>query len=545
MKKVIAMLLCMAMLFTCAACGQTEAPAEPAAEPVTEAPAEPETPAEPEAPAEPEVVHIDRNEGMLPFEGCNLFKLSTAEEFAAGEMDGLEAAEVGNGAVRLADGVLEGTFVSPEFYCDTFTKMVACWNASIDEGGSVEIWARARRQGPDTEEVKWADWLTWGEFTQYASRGTFSNKSGSGAYVDQDTYTSASGYFDGFQMKAVVKRESADVESPVLRQITMTFKGGDLPIAYAEESEDLPVKALCASPAYSQETRSPAIADSICSPTTMTVLLNTINPELDLLPEEYALNCQDNGENIFGNWSFSCAFAGCYGYECYCQYGNKEIMQQELAKGHPVGLSTAYNPKTLPGAWGSTGGHLIALIGYEYEDGIVDDDHLYFFSSDSYSQEDRESYRRYKWTDMEKMDSSFMYYIIPSEEREQDVVGVQRLAATLEKGEGTVAEWILKDEEGSPVDIKGCRSSKGALCYTVEGVGTDMTTDTRECDWSIIYPNAINVTANNTFFYFMPEKDSSFAFDKKEILQSAGVKEGKITLYAITNHGVMYIAEIE
>ena len=545
MKKILALLICVAMMFGCVACGGTEQSADVPVSP-TQIPAEPATeqPAEPEAPAEPEVVHIDRNEGMVPFEGPNLFKLSTAEEFAAGEMDGLEAAEVGNGAVQLAEGALEGTFISPEFYCDTFTKMVACWNASIEEGSSVEIWARARKETPDTEEVKWSDWLTWGDFTPYASRGTFQNKQGSGAVVDQDTFTSTSGYFDGFQMKAVVKRESADIESPVLRQISMTFKGGDLPIAYAEESADLPDQALCASPAYSQEVRYPSIADSICSPTTMTVLLNTINPELDLLPEEYALSSQDNGEGIFGNWSYCCAFAGCYGYECYCQYGNKDILMQETAKGHPVGLSTAYDPKTLPGAWGSTGGHLISIIGYEYEDGIRDDDHLYFFSSDSYSQEDCESYRRYKWTDMEKMDSSFMFYIIPSDEREQDVVGVRRLNAQVRKGDGTAAAWILADEEGNPCDLKGFRSGKGALCYTVEGVGTDMTTDTYECDWSIVYPNAINVTANNTFRYIVPEKDFSFELDKAEILKKAGVSDAKITVYAITDHGVMYIAEM-
>ncbi len=218
---------------------------------------------------------------------------------------------------------------------------------------------------------------------------------------------------------------------------------------------------------------------------------------------------------------------------------------QEIAKGHPVGLSTAYDPKTLPGAWGSTGGHLISLIGYEYEDGIEDDDHLYFFSSDSYSTEDCESYRRYKWTDMEKMDSSFMYYIVPSDVREQDVVGVKRLPATLEKGDGTAAEWVLTDADGNTVDLKGFRSGKGALCYTIEGVCTDMTSDTYECDWSVIYPNAVNVTANNTFFYITPEKDFSFAFDKKEVLKDAGVKEGKITIYAITDRGVMYTAEID
>ena len=129
MKKLLAFILCAAMLFGCTACGNT---------------------------------HNKRNEGMLSFEGSNLFKLTTAEDFAEGVMEGVEPAAVGNGAVQLSDGVLEGTFTSAEFYCDNFTRMVASWNASIADGASVEIFGRARMESQDTEEVIWSDWLTWG-----------------------------------------------------------------------------------------------------------------------------------------------------------------------------------------------------------------------------------------------------------------------------------------------------------------------------------------------------------------------------------------------
>ena len=544
MKKIFALLLSAAMVLGCAACGNSDQPAADVPASPTEIAAGPaEQPAEPEAPAEPEEVHIDRNEGMIPFEDGNLFKLSTAEEFAAGEMESLEAAAVGDGAVKLADGALEGTFISPEFCCANFTKMVACWNASINEGSSVEIFARARKEGPDTEEVKWSDWLTWGEFSPYIKRGTSQNKSGAGAYVDQDTFTSASGFLDGFQMKAVIRRETADVESPVLREMTMTFRGGDMVPTYAEDAVELPAQAFCASPAYSQEIRWDSIADSICSPTTMTVILNTINPGLDLLPEEYALNSQDQGEMIFGNWSYCCAFAGCYGYECYCQYGGRDVMLQETAKGHPVGLSVAYDPRTLTGAWGSTGGHLITIIGYEYEDGIMDDDHLYFFSSDSYSEKDCESYRRYKWTEMEKLDCSFVCYVVPSDEREEECTGVQRVKCQLAAGT-EAGSMIFTDEEGNQISLDNCRSGKGCVAYTVEGVGTDMTADTYESDCSIVYPNAVNASANNTFTYIKASKDSSFPFDKKEALKAAGVKDAKITVYAFSNNGYLYIAEL-
>ena len=535
MKKILALLLCAAMVFGCVACGNTEQPASDGAKDTASAGTE--------TSADTEAVHIDRSEGMLPFDGSNLFKLTTAEEFAEGEMEGLEPVAVGDGAVRLSDGALEGTFISPEFYCANFTKMVACWNASIEDGASVEIFARARKEGPDTEEVKWSDWLTWGEFSPYISRGSSQGKNGFGGYVDQDTFTSSGGYLDGFQMKAVVRRASADVESPVLRQLTMTFSGGDMVPTYAEETVDLPAKALCPSPAYSQEIRWSAVADSICSPTTISVIMNTIDPELDLLPEEVALASKDFGESIFGSWSFCCAFAGCYGYPCYCQYGGRDVLLQELAKGHPVGLSVAYSPKSLTGAWDSTGGHLITIIGYEYEDGVMDDDHLYFYSSDSYSAKDCESYRRYKWTQMEKLDCSFVCYVVPSDVREEECVGVTRVQAQISEGTepGT---WIFTDAEGVQLPLDDFRSGKGFVAYTVEGVGTDMTADTYESDWSIVYPNAVNVTANNTFNYIRAESDSSFVLDKDAVLQANGVEDAKITVYAISETGYMYIAEM-
>ena len=49
MKKILTFILCSAMLFGCVACGNT---------------------------------YNERNEGMLSFEGSNLFKLTTAEDFA-------------------------------------------------------------------------------------------------------------------------------------------------------------------------------------------------------------------------------------------------------------------------------------------------------------------------------------------------------------------------------------------------------------------------------------------------------------------------------
>ena len=312
----------------------------------------------------------------------NLLKVTTADEFRAGTLENLSVrANVGDGAVELADGATEGTFTSVEYDADEFYRMVAGWNASIDEGGSVEVWARAKYG------ETWTEWLTWGKFTPYESRGTRKDKKCDGAYVDEDTFILSKGAGTQVQLMAVLKRADAADPSPILRQLTMTFSGGMMAAAYAEEpATELPDRALCEAPAICQEIRYSSIADSICSPTTMTVMLDSRGEVL--LPEEIALVCKDHGENIFGSWSFTCAAGGLYGFNCYCQYADEEILMQELAKGHTCGISVRYSPKNgggqpkLDGSWDTTGGHLIAIIGYEYEDGVRDADHLYFFSSD-------------------------------------------------------------------------------------------------------------------------------------------------------------------
>ena len=73
----------------------------------------------------------------------NVIKVTTAADFAAGELAGLEPASIGNGAIALAAGATEGTFTSAVYQVVNFQKMVATWNASIYDGTTVETQARA------------------------------------------------------------------------------------------------------------------------------------------------------------------------------------------------------------------------------------------------------------------------------------------------------------------------------------------------------------------------------------------------------------------
>ena len=464
----------------------------------------------------------------------NLLKIEGKEGFFAGSRDGLMVSEEGGMAcLVLEDGRIEGTYTSPEYQTEDFTQMVATWNAFIYEGGSVEILARAKFGDA------WTEWLTWGEFTPYARRGTVKNKKCDDAVMDVDTFILKNGQLAHHVQVMAVLRVSEEVpgaKSPELRRVCMTFAGGTMLAAYAEEPlETLPVKALCPAPGISQEIRYSSIADSICSPTTMTVmLLSRIEDPQErkytaLLPEMYALMTEDNAEDMFGNWSYTCSGAGLYGYECYAQYAGKDILMQELAKGHTCGINVVYSPRKnggqpyLEGAEGSTDGHLIAITGYEYEDGQIDDNHLYFYSSDSYAESDASAFRRYKWTELAQCWTKRVAYIIPSMEPEVTPAAgpICTIAAELEPLGNN--EYLL---------ICG-QHADGSLAYA----------DTYEFErgdgfiaWCVDDPDA-PYFANNKFNYTRMAAGGKIKLNVPQ--------EGAVSVFAISPWGLCYSAGMQ
>lgn len=526
-RSFAAMLLCLVMIAGLAACGKKESAQEPAPSPAPD--------------NVPEVIEPAKLEG-------NLLKITTEADFEAGaEKNDIQiVGDIGDGAIMLAEGATEGTFISAEYNTEDFYRMVACWNAAIYDGGSVEIWAKAYTNGA------WTDWLTWGEFSPFdQNRGTSQNKKTDGAKVDVDIFICTKATASKVQMKAVLRRDSAQVKSPVLRAMTMTFDGGNMVATYAEEPlATLPDKVYNAAPAYSQGVRHPAVSGSICSPTTMTVMMNSRVPELDLLPEEYALNIRDVGSNMFGNWAFTVAGAGLYGFEAYCQYADVNILLQELAKGHSVGLSVAYSPKTgdgynkLDGSYGPTGGHLITLIGYDYE-GEVNEDNLYFYSSDSYSADDTTSYHRYSWPQLKRCWERRLAYIIPSMEQEvtgELAQGVIRVESEMVKTAD--GNWMPKPKDGSEFDAARFKNSNSLVGYTVEGVFKDMSGGGEATNASVVYENPMQVTANNKFAYDIVNEDGSVKLDPAAAYEKFEVEGGTITVYFFTDYGYCYIGTI-
>lgn len=463
-----------------------------------------------------------------------IFKLTTAEDFGLGTLENTVVDDsVGDGAVKLAEGALEGEYVSDIIGVEPFEYMVASWNADVPKGASVEILARAYVD----MKGEWSDWCSWGVWKPEIKRGC-SNDENDLAYIDTDTLTikGSSGETASLvQLKAVLKANESG-ESPVVSQVAATYKntldGQAIAPAYYGEELELPASVILDTPAYSQNIRERTIAGVICSATTITVLLNDRGE--DLLPEEVALANYDSQYEGFGNWAFSVAAAGAFGYEASCQYADLDVLRQELAHGYSVGLSVRYSSSSLEGApISSTNGHLITITGYENIDGVD-----YFYSSDSAAGNDPGCVVRYRADQLDNCWPSKVAYIVHDKDESAAKYAPRRVAAELVPLEGQENAYTLM-ADGEAIEIN---KNISAMKLRADGGGI-IAFYVEEADKAAMPEKVKLTTANSVIRYTVMAGDNFLTIDPDATLAGVGDK-GTAHIFVMMNNGVTYEASL-
>ena len=472
----------------------------------------------------------------------NLAVFTTAEDFAAGTLENVVTDEsIGNGAIVLKEGESEGTYTSEVLGTAPFEYMVASWGADTPKGTWIDVSARAyvdMKKG-------WTEWLSWGKWSDSVKRGSVSGECDL-AYMDTDTFT-ISGK-DGetaskIQLK-VTLHANADGVSPTVRQLGVTYKntleGQYITPVYYGEAVELPEKVLLDTPAYSQMVREQSIAGSMCSATTICTLLNDRGE--DTLPEEIALIDYDSDYDGFGNWAFSVAAAGSYGYDVYIQYADLDIVRQELAHGYSVGISVKYSsgsngqyPYLENGAAGSTAGHLITITGYETIDGVD-----YFYSSDSAAGSDAGCLRRYRADQLDEAWGGKVAYIIHDKEENISACNPNRVECELvSAGEN---EYTLM-ANGEAVQIgKNFTSAKwksdgcGIIAYYLEG---------EDVSEAPMPENVRTSDANHTFRYTVKGNENGNLAIKPTAILGGLKKPATMHIFVMANNGTTYTASLE
>ena len=196
--------------------------------------------------------------------------------------------------------------------------------------------------------------------------------------------------------------------------------------------------------------RDPAYARVICSATCAAMAMNGLGA--DLLPEEVTLSNYDYGFGGNGNWSFTCAAMGAYGFESYVSYASFDGLRQELSKGNAVCLSVKYSNKKddpslpyLENAPCRTNGHLICVVGYEYRDSLAE---RVYYALDPAAKSDKEvGPLAYRESQLDKAWYRRASYIVHSPDSvREDRSAAYRVTARLEPDKD---HYVLKSDKGS------------------------------------------------------------------------------------------------
>jgi uncharacterized protein YvpB len=127
-------------------------------------------------------------------------------------------------------------------------------------------------------------------------------------------------------------------------------------------------------PTRSQLTEHESIAHRICSPTSLSMVLEYHGH--DLVTPEVAGQVFDRAGDIYGNWSFNVAFASELGLEATAAHlPGLRALEDEIAAGRPVVISHRYAAGELSDTpVRATVGHLIVVVGFTAQGDVVVND---------------------------------------------------------------------------------------------------------------------------------------------------------------------------
>lgn len=290
-----------------------------------------------------------------------------------------------------------------------FKKIIISWNIVTPEKSYVDIEARILVKN-NLKEKMWSKWMSWGKWGINIKRASNSSECKE-AKISVDTLTINDGYVgEAIELKISSYYNDKKLKSD-LQLVTISYLVEEF---CNENNEKKLINKLIETPCISQMKREKEIANRICSPTSMTMLLNRLGE--NLLVEDVAYKCLDYENNSFGNWSYNVAYAGSLGYKSYIQFGNIDLLIREINKGYPVEVSVKYtnniNNKLYPyieNAPLTTSGHLIVVCGFE----CIKDD-KYVIVNDPAAKENDKVRLKYKFENFMKAwaMSNYIMYII-------------------------------------------------------------------------------------------------------------------------------------
>ncbi len=253
-------------------------------------------------------------------------------------------------SLQLAENQTTGYIIfKPQTVPFPFNYGLPSWNGSSPENNAYfKVFVRFPYAGA------WSPWLTVGYWDKEwgSSYGTRTWDDGT---IDIDEIKLFS-YYTTFQMSVYLYRANTTVESPTLRRISLMLSDTrtTAELDYNAIVNDKPPYIFIPTTFYYQYGLDPEIGGSICSPTSVSMILRSFGIEVD--PLQFAIATKDPYWGIYGVWPRNVQHAAEYGLDgAVKQYRTWSQAYEVLAQGGRIAMSVGKPLYT---------GHLMMLAGF-------------------------------------------------------------------------------------------------------------------------------------------------------------------------------------
>ena len=261
--------------------------------------------------------------------------------------------------LTLQDTDKDGVFISNDIKPGgEFQKLIMSWNADTS-GGTVEVAVMAK-----LSDDTYTDPYSWGVWSAIPGVSASCSRKDEHGELDIDTLNLTE-KCSAVKLKITLKK-TAD-KAPVLYNVTVTTD------REKQQISKLPaIKQVKLSVKKRYQMDVPDIGNRICSPTSLSMVRDYYK-EKGFDTVDTANGVYDNGEDIYGNWSYNVAYAGELGYNAFVDIYDMKALKWALSKNVPVICSVRIKKGQLKDSGYpdySTNGHLLCVIGYETVDGV-------------------------------------------------------------------------------------------------------------------------------------------------------------------------------
>lgn len=166
-----------------------------------------------------------------------------------------------------------------------------------------------------------------------------------------------------------------------LRRMSLCFAADDISWSDYKKSEDEHSEVeigeiKLAVPYYTQRGMPEGLSGNCCSPTSVTMVLNYHNKNVELIP--FCHEVFDPYHEMYGNWPYNVQAAYLMGLEkTWVEiHSGFDELYREVSAGKPVVISIAYGYDELPNSpiHATEAGHIIAVVGFDGPDTVICND---------------------------------------------------------------------------------------------------------------------------------------------------------------------------